>query len=89
MRWTRDTRAQSIGIARYFLTLLVGAPVVWIVWEVTGRILPGAKTATSDAQANQATTWIQQGIDYLPIWILLLSFFGLLVLAIYQREVLG
>jgi hypothetical protein len=84
-----DNRAQSVGLSRFILSLIGGAPVVWIVWEVTSRILPGAKDATSNAKANQATTWIQQAIDYMPIWFLLVAFFGIIVLAIFQRELLG
>jgi len=84
-----DNRAQSVGLSRFLLSLIGGAPVVWIVWEVTSRILPGAKDATNNAQANQATGWIQQAIDYMPVWFLLVAFFGVIVLAIFQRELLG
>lgn len=84
----RDTRAQSVGLARFILSLIAGAPVVWIVWEVTSKILPGAKDATNNTKANEATTWIQQAIDYMPLWFLLVAFFGVIILAIYQREVL-
>jgi hypothetical protein len=81
-------RAQSIGLARFVLCLIVGAFVVWIVRSLSTRILPGAKTATNSTKANQATTWLQQGVDWLPIALLLIAFFGIVVLAIYQREVL-
>jgi hypothetical protein len=84
----QDNRAQSVGLSRFILSLIAGAPVVWIVWEVTSKILPGAKDATNNAKANEATTWIQQYIDYLPMVLLLTAFMGILVLAIYQREVL-
>jgi len=70
------------------LSLIAAAPITWIVWETTSRILPGAKNATSDPQANQATVWIEQGIDYFPIALLIISFIGLIVLSIYQRELL-
>jgi hypothetical protein len=83
-----DTRAQPIGLARFLLGLIVGVPVIWIVYEITTPILSGARTATNSTQANQATTWLEQGINWLPIYVLLLSFFGLLVLAIFQRELL-
>jgi len=82
----RDTRAQSIGLARFVLSLIAGAPVVWIVWEVTSKILPGAKESTDHAKANQATDWIQQAVDYLPLVFLIGAFLGIVILAIYQRE---
>ena len=78
----QDNRAQSVGLARFILSLIAGAPVVWIVWEVTSKILPGAKESTDHAKANQATTWIQQYIDYLPMVLLLTAFFGVLILTI-------
>lgn len=84
-----DTRAQSIGLARFILSLIAGVPVIWIVWTITGKILPGARTATNDSQANQATTWIEQGVEFMPVWFLLVGFFGIIVLAIFQRELLG
>lgn len=84
-----DNRAQSIGLARFILSLIVGAPVVWIVWKITDPILTGARTATNNTKANQATTWLEQGVNYMPIWFLLVAFFGIIVLAIYQRELLG
>jgi len=83
-----DTRAQSIGISRYLLALVVGAFVVWIVQDITKPILNGAANATSNPEANQATGWLSDGVTYLPLWFLLVSFFGLLVGAIYAREVL-
>jgi len=83
-----DNRAQSVGLARFILSLIAAAPIVWIVWESTSRILPGAKNAKNSTKANQATVWIQQGIDWLPLAFLLIAFFGIIVLAIFQREVL-
>jgi len=83
-----DNRAQSIGISRFILSLVVGAFVTWIVWLVTDPILSYAGNTTSNSQANQATTWFQDLTGYLPIAFLLIGFFGVIVLAIFQREVL-
>lgn len=85
-----DNRAQiSLGISRVFLALIVGAVMVWIVQLSTEKILSGATTATSHTGANQATTWFQQGIEYLPLAFLLISFFGIIVLAVFRRGVAG
>jgi len=83
-----DNRAQSIGLARFLLSLIVAAPLTWILWQVSDRILPEAKNATSNGTANQATVWIQDGVQWFPVALLLISFFGVIVLAIYQRELL-
>jgi hypothetical protein len=82
-----DNRA-SIGIIRFFLSLIAGAVVVWIVWEVANPILDGARGATNNAEANQGTEWFQLLVDNLPITFLMIAFFGLIALAVFQREVL-
>lgn len=82
-----DTRGISIGISRFLLTLAVGAIVIFLVTTTADSILPGAQTATTNATANQGTTYMQQIPDLLPIVILLFGFFGIIVLAVYQREV--
>jgi len=84
-----DSRAQgSISVARFFLGLIVGAILFWILSKIATPILSGAKETTNAPQANQATTWFQQGVDFLPVWYLIIGLFGLLVLAVFQREVL-
>lgn len=84
-----DNRAGvSIGLSRFFLGLIVAAPVTWIVWLVTEPIYARSKNATTNSSANQATTWLSNGSEWLPIGFLLISAMGLLVLAIYRREVL-
>lgn len=85
-----DTRAQgAIGIARLFLALIVGAIVFWIVSLVSDPLLNGSRNATTNQTANTATDWLGMGVDYIPVIMLLISFFGVIVGAIYVREVLG
>jgi Na+-driven multidrug efflux pump len=86
-RLTPDERAQSIGIIRYVLALIVGAIVVFIVWTVTDPILMRAGNATTNTTANTGTQWFQTASGYLPVIFLGLSFFGIIVIAVYQREV--
>lgn len=84
-----DNRAQSIGIARYILGLIVGAVMVWIVTLITDPILSGSENATSNAAANQATTWLSQWVDWFPMLFLLISFVGIIVYSIFVRETAG
>jgi hypothetical protein len=85
-----DNRAGvSIGISQFILTLVVGAFVFWIVSLITDPILSRASNSTTNASANQATTWLSDGIGYIPVAVLLLSALGLVLLAIYRREILG
>jgi len=84
-----DSRAQSIGIARYFLALIVGAVMIWIVDKVTAPVLSGAQNATTNASANQATTWMQDFIGWLPVAFLLLGMFSLIVYSVFIREAIG
>jgi TRAP-type C4-dicarboxylate transport system permease large subunit len=83
-------RAQgSIGIARFFLALITGAILVWLTRYIAPLILGGAKETTDAPKANQATGWLQDFVDYMPILMLLLVFLGLIVFSIYSREVLS
>ena len=83
-----DDRAQAVGIARYFLALMVGAVVTWIVWEISIPLLDQSANATNNATAQQGTEWLRTGINNLPIFFLGVSVFGLVALAVYQREAL-
>lgn len=82
-------RASSIGIIRFFLSLIVGAVVTWIVWEVANPILDGARESTTSPEAAQGTEWFQLLVDNLPITFLMIAFFGLIALATFQRQVLS
>lgn len=81
-------RAQSIGIVRFFLSLIAGSFVAWIVWEIANPILTRADAQDAGQMGNQATGWIQSGVDFIVIAFLGIAVFGLLVLSIYQREVI-
>lgn len=81
-----DTRAQSIGIARYFLALAVGAIMFWILELVTTPLLNRASTTTTNQTANQATSWLSEAISWWPMMLLILSFVGLIVYSVFVRE---
>jgi hypothetical protein len=84
-----DNRAAiSIGLSRLILGLVVGAFVSWIVSLAATPILDRASNATTNGSANQATTWLQDGVGYLPVAFILISAMGIVVLAIFRREVL-
>lgn len=84
-----DDRAQAIGIARFFLALAVGAVLYYVVDRVTNPVLDQSANATGNATANQATGWLRDSIGLMPTLILVLGFLGIVVLAIYQREVVS
>jgi len=82
-----NERAQSIGISRYILALVVGAVLIWIVKLVTDPILSGARASTNNTKANQATTWFGQLVDFLPVAFVLISTTGIIIYAVFIREV--
>lgn len=88
MPFAGDTRAQSIGISRYFLTMIVGAVLFWIASQATEKPLNEAMNATDNATANTGTQYFMTAIDMIPILIALLALFSIIALAIFQREVL-
>ena len=81
-----DDRGQAVCIVRYILALMVGAAVTWVVWEISNPLLDDSKAATSNATANQGTEWLRTGVNNFPIFFLGISFFGLVALAVYERE---
>lgn len=83
-----DTRGQPIGLGRFFLSLIVGAILIFIVATVTSPILDRARNTGQTQTAADATSWFQSAVDLLPIVFLLIAFFGILAVAVFQREVL-
>lgn len=81
-----DTRAQ-IGLVRFFAALVVGAFLSYFVLKVTDPILERAADQSAGTAAAPASQWLATGGDYLVVIFLVISFFGLIALAIYQRGV--
>lgn len=79
-----DDRAQAVGIARLFLSLIGGAAVYWVVDETTGAIFPHIADASNSAKADSATAWFQTAVDIMPIIFAVVAFFGLIILSVYQ-----
>lgn len=79
-------RAQ-IGIVRFFAALALGAPLAYLAVQVTDPILDRAADQSAGTAAAQTTGWLQTGGDMLVIIFLVISFFGLIALSIYQRGV--
>lgn len=86
--WT-DTRAQSIGIVRFFATLIIGAPLAYFAYRITEPILSRAETQAAGTQAAQTSQWLSTFGTYIVFIFLVVSFFGLVVLSLYQRRVTG
>lgn len=83
----RDERAQSVGIARFLISVvLVGAVLAWIVGRVAGPILDKSEAAATTQKGVQASQWLQTGVDSLYLAFLVIGVFGLVALAVVQRE---
>jgi len=83
----RGTARAQIGLVRFFATLAIGAPLAYLVGRVVTPILDMAGDATAGTEAAPATAWFTTINEWLIIVFLLIAFFGLLALAIYQRGV--
>lgn len=82
-------QAGSIGIWRFFLSLIVGGILIMLALNpIAGPLLDRAANSTTNTTANQGTAWLQAGVDNMPIIFLIISFFGLIAGAVYMREVL-
>lgn len=87
MTLLHDTRGQTIGYVRFFAALLIGGALSYFVLQVTEPILDYAGEASAGTQAAQTTTWLSQYGEYMVVFFVAISFFGLIVLSLYQREV--
>lgn len=85
----RDTRGQSIGYVRFFAALIVGAALAFFAVQVTTPILDRAAESTQGTAAADSTSWFVTFGENLVVVFLIASFFGLLVLSVYQRRVTG
>lgn len=82
-----DTRGQPIGIGRFFLALLVGGILFMVVLTpVATPLLQESMNATDHEKTNEATGWFQEWIEYTPIIMLMISVFGVLLVAVFQRN---
>lgn len=91
MPLSSDTRAQSIGISNFFLALLVGAVMTWIIGAIARPVHSQMedRTAAGDVVGLTMNDWIGAVIDNQPILFLLIAFFSLIAISIYQRQRLG
>lgn len=88
-RWRMDERAQSIGLVRFFASLIIGAPLAYFVVKVTTPILDMSKNKAAGTAAAQTPYWLADIGEYAVVIFLFVAFFGILVLALYQRRVAG
>lgn len=86
-----DNRAQSIGIANFFLALLVGAIMTWIIGSIARPIHSKMEnsTAQGDVVGQQMNDYIGVVLNNQPVLFLFIAFFSLIVIAIVQRQRLG
>lgn len=83
-----DERAQSIGLSRFFLSVfVVGSLLFFIMSQLGVPLLQGAKNSTGNATANQATNWFLDFVGLIPVIMILVGFLGVILLAVWQREV--
>lgn len=82
-----NDRAQAVGYGNFFLALLVGAVMVWIVTAVTDPIMSTAADHGTDPVAVESTGYINEFLANYPILLLLIAFFSLVVLSVYLRRV--
>ncbi len=87
MNLLTDTRGQPVGILRFFATLLLGAPLAYFALQVTDPILSRAGESAAGTDAAMTATWLGEFGTYLVVVFVGISFFGLVVLSLYQREV--
>lgn len=82
--------ADSIGILRFFLSLAVGAIMIFVAQSIMIPILNKATPYTQGTDAQQGTLWLEFSADYLPFVFLGIAFFGFIAYSVFVRQgVLG
>lgn len=84
-----DTRGQTIGYVRFFAALIIGGMLAFFAAKVTSPILNRASEQSAGTAAEPASGWLITFGDNMVVIFLLVSFFGLIALAIFQRRVTG
>jgi len=84
-----DNRAQSVGIGKFLLSLVVALILAWIVQTITDPILAEAESEATAPAAVESSAWFASATDSLFLFFLVIAVFGVVALAVYQREVLG
>lgn len=85
-----NDRGQATGIANFFLAILVGAIMTWILDEVTSPLVSRMQnqTAATDTVGTTMNDWWVLIFDNQPVMFLLITFFSLIALSVFQRAVL-
>jgi len=84
-----DTRGQTIGFVRFFASLIIGAILSFFAIKVTSPILDRAAEQSTGTAAAPASNWLSTIGSNLVLVFLLVAFFGLIALAVFQRRVTG
>lgn len=84
-----DNRGQTIGIVRFFAALILGAPLAYFALRISTPLLDRASEESAGTAAAPASGWLMTFGENIVLIFLLVSFFGLIALAIFQRRVSG
>jgi len=81
--------ADSIGILRFFLSLGVGAVMVFVAQSILTPILSKSQEYTNGTDAQTGTVWLEFGGDYLPVIFLGIAMFGFIAYSVFVRRGVG
>lgn len=77
----------SIGLLAFFLALIGGAIVIWIVRLAGNPVLNKAANATASPAANATTDNFELVLTYLPAVFMFIGIFGIVIHAVYLRGI--
>jgi len=82
----RVRNGQSIAVLGLFASLAVGALLLLLLRPAIRDILAQGSKRASDPQVTQANTWLLQLTNNLEVVFVLISVFGLIVLAVFRSS---
>lgn len=77
----------AIGIVILFVALAAGAILFILMTQVTPPVFDAAAPYTAGTPGAKGGTWLQQAISWWPLYVLFVSFFGIIARATFQSEV--
>lgn len=85
-----DNRGSATATANFFLALVAGAVLSWIIREITAPIISRSESAAAgDSVGTEAVAYSEAFLGYQPVLFLFAAFFSYLALAVFQRQYAG
>lgn len=86
MQWADDERGMTMEFVKLLASLGVGACIVYAIYATAPAMLDGAADSAPGGMGGMAMNgWFETFLVLIPLVFLLVSFFGFIARAVYER----